>query len=83
MLTYKSYYKIAPPYLCELNNKNESHVNTPIIISLLFRKLVRIVLTLFLNFHYAAPCEWNKLSDISVITFVQYSKVSKASSFFS
>ena len=28
MLTYKSYYNMAPPYLCELNNKNESHVNT-------------------------------------------------------
>ena len=28
MLTYKSYYNIAPSYLCELINKNESHVNT-------------------------------------------------------
>ena len=28
MLTYKSYYNMAPPYLCELINKKESHVNT-------------------------------------------------------
>ena len=28
MLTYKLYYNIALPYLCELNNKKESHVNT-------------------------------------------------------
>ena len=28
MLTYKSYYNIAPPYLCVLSNKKESHVNT-------------------------------------------------------
>ena len=25
-LTYKSYYSMAPPYLCELINKKESHV---------------------------------------------------------
>ena len=28
MLTYKSYYNIALPYLSELINKKESHVNT-------------------------------------------------------
>ena len=28
MLTYKSYYNMAPPYLCELINKKENHVNT-------------------------------------------------------
>ena len=28
MLTYKSYYNMAPPYLCQLINKKESHVNT-------------------------------------------------------
>ena len=28
MLTYKSYYNMVPPYLCELINKKESHVNT-------------------------------------------------------
>ena len=27
ILTYKSYYNMAP-YLCELINKKESHVNT-------------------------------------------------------
>ena len=28
MLTYKSYYNMASPYLCELINKQKSHVNT-------------------------------------------------------
>ena len=28
MLTNKSYYNMAPTYLCELINKKESHVNT-------------------------------------------------------
>ena len=28
MFTYKSYYNIAPLYLCELINKNETYVNT-------------------------------------------------------
>ena len=28
MLTYKSYYNMTPPYLCELINENESPVNT-------------------------------------------------------
>ena len=28
MLIYKSYYNMSPPYLCELINKKESHVNT-------------------------------------------------------
>ena len=32
MLTYKSYYNMEPPYLCE-------------------------------SFIFAAPCEWNKLSE--------------------
>ena len=27
MLTYKLYYNMAPPYLCELINKKESYVN--------------------------------------------------------
>ena len=31
MLTYKSYYNMAPPSLCELINKKESHVNTQLI----------------------------------------------------
>ena len=54
MLTYQSYCNMAPPYLCELINKKESHVNTRlgmIIISLLCHQLVKIVLTLFLNVH--------------------------------
>ena len=28
MLTYKSYYNMAPPYLCEVMNKIESHFHT-------------------------------------------------------
>ena len=28
MLTYKSYYNIAPTYLCELISRKESYVNT-------------------------------------------------------
>ena len=28
MLTHTSYNNIEPPYLCELINKKESHVNT-------------------------------------------------------
>ena len=58
MLTYKSYYNMAPPYLCELINKKESHVNTRLgtdhhhyIITSLHHQLVRIVLTLFLSVH--------------------------------
>ena len=68
MLTYKSYYNMAPPYLCELINKKESHVNTrlgtdhhqlimpPISIDCSNTFLER-------SFIYAAPCEWNKLSE--------------------
>ena len=39
MLTYKSYYNIAPTYLCELISRRESYVNT----NLLCHQLVRIV----------------------------------------
>ena len=48
MLTYKSYYNMAPPYLCELINKKESHVNTRLGTD---HHQVKIVLTLFLNGH--------------------------------
>ena len=68
MLTYKSYYNMAPPYLRELISRKESSANTrlrtdhhnliiPLICPLLLmytgnnKKLVRIVLTLFLNVH--------------------------------
>ena len=64
MLTYKSYYNMAQPYLCELINKKESHVNTRLgtdhnqLI-----QLVRIVLTLFLSVHSFMLLHANKLSE--------------------
>ena len=53
ILTYKSYYNIAPCYLCELIFYKDLYILAweLIIISLLCRQLVRIVLTLFLNVH--------------------------------
>ena len=67
MLPYKSYYNIAPSYLCELINRKKVMGILAwelIIISLIYRQLVRIVLTLLeRSFIYAAPCEWNKLSE--------------------
>ena len=82
MITYKSYYNIAPPYLCELIIKKKKIDLELITISLLYRQLVKIVQTtdyhqliippiskdcsnIFLDrsFKYAAPCQWNKLSE--------------------
>ena len=49
MLTYKSYYKIAPPYVCELINKKRK----PYECSLDHHQLIMpsIFLTRFLNVH--------------------------------
>ena len=52
--TYQSDYNIVPPYLYELINKKESHVNACMgtdHISLLCRQLVKIVRTVLLNVH--------------------------------
>ena len=43
MLTYKSYYNMAPPYLCELINKKESHMffnQIMILMFCIFRSLI-------------------------------------------
>ena len=52
---YNSYYNIAPSYLCDLISIKEKlceySAGELIIISLLCRQLVKIVQTLFLNFH--------------------------------
>ena len=68
MLTYKSYYNMAPPYLCELINQNESHVNTCLGTDhhqLIMPPISKDCSNTFLerSFIYAAPCEWNKLSE--------------------
>ena len=67
MLSYKSYDNIiAPPYLCELILK--SHVNTrlgtdhhQIIMPPISMDCSKTFLER--SFIYAAPCEWNKLSE--------------------
>ena len=68
MLTYKSYNNMAPPYLCELINKKESHVNTRLGTDhhqLIMPPISQDCSNTFLerSFIYAAPCEWNKLSE--------------------
>ena len=67
-LTYKSYYNMAPPYLCELINKNESHVNTRLGTDhhqLIMPPISKDCSSTFLEraFIYAATCEWNKMSE--------------------
>ena len=64
MLTYKSYYNMAPPYLCELINKKESHVNTRLGTDhqqLNMPPISKDCSNTFLerSFIYAAPCKWN------------------------
>ena len=68
MLTYISYYDVAPPYLCELINKKESHVNTRLGTDhhqLIMSPISKGCSNTFLerSFTYAAPCEWNKLNE--------------------
>ena len=68
MLIYKSYYNMAPPYLCELINKKESHVNTRLGTDhhqLIIPPISKDCSNTFLarSFIYAAPFEWNKLSE--------------------
>ena len=68
MLTYKSYYNIAPTYLCELISRRESFANTRLgadhrqfIMPLISKDCSDTLLER--SFVYAAPCEWNKLSE--------------------
>ena len=68
MLTYKSYYNRAPPYLCELINKKENHVN--IRLGTDHHQLIMLPISkdcsntfLECSFIHAALCEWNILSE--------------------
>ena len=68
MLTYKSYYNIAPTYLCELISRRESSVNTRLGADhhqLIMPPISKDCLNTFLecSFMYAAPCKWNKYSE--------------------
>ena len=67
MLTYKSYYNIAPSYLCKLMHTQKSHVNTRLGTDhhqLIMPPISKDCSNTFLEqlYIYAAPCEWNKLS---------------------
>ena len=68
MLTYKSYYNIAPTYVCELISRRESSVNTRLGADhhqLIMPPISKDGSNTFLehSFIYAAPCEWNILSE--------------------
>ena len=68
MLTYKSYYNIATTYLCELISRRESYVNTRLGADhhqLIMPPISKDCSNTFLerSFIYAAPYEWNKLSE--------------------
>ena len=68
-LTYKSYYNIAPTYLCELVSRREIYVNTRL--KLIMAPISKDCSNTFLerSFIYAAPCEWNKLSEYINVKF--------------
>ena len=68
MLTYKSYFNIAPTYLCELISRRENYVNTRLGADhhqLVMPPISKDCTDTFLerSFIYAAPYEWNKLSE--------------------
>ena len=69
MLTYNSYYNMAPSYLCELiNKKTKSHVNNRLETDhhqLIMPPISKDCSNTFLqrSFIYTAPCEWNKLGE--------------------
>ena len=83
MLTYKSYYNIAPIYLCELISRRESSVNTRLRADhhhLIMPLMCKDCSNTFLerSFIYAAPCEWNKLSEcIRTSNLIHSGRVSK------
>ena len=65
---YSNMIKLAPPYLCELINKKESQVNTRLGTDHHQLIMPPISKDCSITFHersfiYAAPCEWNKLSE--------------------
>ena len=80
MLTYKSYYNIAPTYLYELISRKESSVNTRFGADhhqLIMPPISKVCSNTFLerSFNYAAPCEWNKLSEyIRTLIYDSFSK---------
>ena len=66
MLTYKSYYNIAPTYLCELISRRESSVNTRLGADhhqLIMPPISKDCSNTFLerSFIYAAPCEMEQI----------------------
>ena len=68
MVTSKSYYNIAPTYLFELISRRESSVNTRLGADhhqLIMPPISKDCSNTFLerSFIYAAPYEWNKLSE--------------------
>ena len=68
MLTYTSYYNIAPSYFCELINNKESHVITRFETDhnqFIMPPISKDCSNTFLerSFIYATPYEWNKLSE--------------------
>ena len=71
MLTYKSYYNIAPFYFCKLITRKESFVNTRLVTDqhqLIMPPISKDRSNTFLgsSFIYAAPCEWTEKSDRNV-----------------
>ena len=68
MLTYTSYYNIAPTYLCELISRRERSVNTRLGADhhqLIMPSICKDCSNTFLerSVMYAVPCEGNKLSE--------------------
>ena len=66
---------MAPPYLCELINKKESHVNIRLGTDhhqVIMPPNSKDYSNTFLDrsFIYAAPCEWNKLSEYIIIIII-------------
>ena len=61
MFTYKSYCNIAPSYVCELISRRESSLNMRL--GAYHHQLIMISISKERSFIYAAPCEWNKLSE--------------------
>ena len=80
MLTYKSYYNIAPTYLYELISRKESYVNTRLEADhhqRIMPPISKDCSNTFLerSFIYAAPCEWNELSEyITTSKFYSFRK---------
>ena len=79
---------MAPPYLCELINKKESHVNIRLGTDhhqLIMSSISKDCSNTFLehSFIYAASCEWNKLSEhISTSNFDCFRKSVKTMLFY-